>query len=108
MNKEKIVIVLILGFSIIAPFVVYSAVFPNIYVGTRVANTATTSALALELEQKLPNLMKKYQLSGGVAIALLSNFELVWVKEIGYANEALGTSITNDTFFHNSTSQSIS
>ena len=99
MNKKKIAIILILSFSIIIPLVAFSATFPNIYVGTRVAKTHTTAAFALELEQKLPNLMKKYRLFGGGAIALISNYELIWVGEFGYANEALETPITNGTFF---------
>lgn len=99
MKREKIAIIILMCLSIIIPFLVYSIIFPNIYFGTKIANIDSTNDFSLELEEKMPKLMKKYQLSGGVAISLISNYEIAWIGKYGLANEELEIPVTNDTYF---------
>ncbi|MFW9923229.1 MAG: serine hydrolase domain-containing protein [Candidatus Thorarchaeota archaeon] len=99
MKKDKILVPLLLGLTILIPFIVYSITFPNILITTKIAATNNTNDFAKELEEKLPALLQKYQIYGGVAISLISDFDIIWVKEYGYANEKLGINITNDTYF---------
>lgn len=99
MFKRKFIIPILLGMVIVIPFMVYSFTFPNIFSTTRVAPTTNAHDFAEELNSKLPLLLDKYQLSGGVAVAIISDYELTWIGSSGYANEEQNIPITNQTYF---------
>jgi CubicO group peptidase (beta-lactamase class C family) len=99
MKNQKIIIVVSLCLSIVLPLLLFSIMFPNMYNPTKLTTSSSAAEFAEDLEQKVPSLMKKYNLFGGVAIGIISDYELTNVILDGYANEAENTPIANTTYF---------